>query len=420
MKFGIPTQKNIYTRGMSGHKPKVPVDYKRLKKQAKSKMSKEAWAYVAGGAGAETTMASNRNAFNNYRFKAGMMKASSDIDMRISLFGRTYDSPLMIAPVGVLEMAHPNGDLAVARACKTQKVPMVFSNQSSYSMEDCAQEMGDCPRWFQLYWSKSDALVQSFISRAEECGCEAIAVTLDTTSLGWRPRDLDLGFLPFLRGMGLAQYTSDPVFQSIVKENMKQPDVSQTRPSINFQSIRNIIGLCRRYPGSFISNLTTGRAVTAVKTFIDIYMRPELRWEDLERLRDMTSLPIMVKGIQRVEDANRAFDSGVDGIIVSNHGGRQIDGGIGALECLDKILLAHTPDKTILFDSGIRSGADVIKALALGADAVLIGRPYVYGLAVNGQEGVESVLRYFLAEIELQLSLMGIDRLERLDRSVFK
>ncbi len=226
--------------------------------------------------------------------------------------------------------------------------------------------------------------------------------------------------LPFLVGQGIAQYSSDPVFRKIVEENRNQPqDPSGMKPPVNIHTLRNLIRLCKNYPGTFFENIRSGRALTAVRTFIDIYMRPELRWEDMKRLRKMTSLPILVKGIQTVEDAKLAFHAGVDGIIVSNHGGRQIDGGTGALNCLDNIISNVGRDQNILFDSGIRSGADVIKALALGAKAVLIGRPYVYGLAIDGEAGVEAVLRNFLSEIELQLSLMGIDSVHHLDRNVF-
>ena len=418
MKYGVPVQKKIYTYGMAGRKPVVPVDYDNLEQKAREKLSPEAYAYVAGGAGRETTLSANRTAFEDYKLKAHMMNAASEVDMRVNIFGYKYDTPLLVAPIGALELVHSLADVAVARACTEIGIPMIFSNQASCSMEDCSLEMGDSPRWFQLYWSKSDELVQSFVRRAEQCHCHAIVVTLDTTSLGWRPRDLNLGYLPFLRGMGLAQYSSDPVFEKIVEQNIKNKDDSE-RPPINLHTLRNVFGLCRRYPGSFWTNLRSGRALSAVKTFIDIYMRPELRWTDLDRLRQKTKLPILVKGIQTIDDARKAFDSGADGIVVSNHGGRQIDGGVGALTCLDAIANSGLLRGPVLFDSGIRSGTDVIKALALGADAVLVGRPFVYGLALDGQKGVEAVLLNILSELELQLSLMGIARIEDLDRKVF-
>lgn len=417
MKYGVITQKARYTSGMAGKKPKVPVDFNKLEEKAKAFLSKKAFAYVAGGAGTEKTIKANQTVFDEYQFKCPMMQSTPSVDLQISLFGKRYDTPLLAAPIGVLDLAFKDGDLAVARACSKLCIPMIFSNQASSPMEECSRIMANGPRWFQLYWSKSDKLVQSLVERAERCNCEAIVVTLDTTSLGWRPRDLDLGYLPFLHGKGIAQYSSDPIFQEIVRKNQgKTNNDNNSKPPVNLTTVWNLLKLCHHYPGSFWNNLRSGRALTAVKTFIDIYMRPELRWEDLKRLRAMTSLPVIVKGIQTAADARLAFDHGVNGIIVSNHGGRQIDGGVGALTCLDEIIQELGSDKTVLFDSGIRSGADVIKALALGANAVLIGRPFVYGLAIDGQSGVEAVLINFLAEIELQLSLMGVDSVVKLDR----
>lgn len=417
MQYGVPSQKRIYLKGMAGRKPPVPVDHEELEQAARSKLSAEAYAYIAGGAGAGKTMKENRKAFDRYLLEARMMESAPEVDLSINILGKTYPTPLLAAPVGVLELAHSRADIAVAEACTRLGIPYVFSSQASVDMESCAAVMKKGPRWFQLYWSKSDDLVRSFVGRAERCGCEAIVVTLDTTSLGWRPQDLDLAYLPFLRAMGLAQYSSDPVFQSIVEENLRNPPSEKSEtPAMNLTTLRNIIRLCQNYPGGFFKNLISGRALTAVRTFIDIYMRPELRWEDLARLREMTRLPILVKGIHVPEDVEKAMDAGVSGVIVSNHGGRQIDGGVAALDALDRIGEKYKGKIPLLFDSGIRTGADVIKAIALGADAVLIGRPYVYGLSIAGPAGVEAVFRFLLAETELQLSLMGIPRIGDLSR----
>lgn len=417
MKYGVPSQKSIYLKGMAGEKPLVPVRYKRLEEMAEAKLSAEAFAYIAGGAGAGKTIKANRKAFDDYQLKANMMRSVSEVNLSITLLGRKYKTPLLAAPIGVLELAHREADVAVGKACSRLGIPMIFSNQASVDMETCVRSMEDGPRWFQLYWSKSDELVESFVQRAERCGCEAIVVTLDTTSLGWRPMDLDLAYLPFLRAMGLAQYSSDPVFQSIVDHNLRNPsNENPDSPAVNLITLRNIIRLCHHYPGGFFKNLFSKRALTAVRTFIDIYMRPELRWEDLHRLRAMTSLPIWVKGIHAIEDVEKALEAEVSGIIVSNHGGRQIDGGIGALYALDEIAKEYKDKVPILFDSGIRTGADVIKAMALGADGVLIGRPYVYGLGLAGEKGVESIFQFLLSEIELQLSLMGISSVKELSR----
>ncbi len=418
MKYGVPAQKFIYSRGMAGKIPRLPIDFESLQSKARKVMKPEAYAYVAGGAGRGTTMVANQEAFETYQLKASMMKAVQEVDLRVNVLGAEFITPLLTAPIGALDLVHPQGDKAVARACNHLNIPMVFSCQASHSMEVCSEELGHTPRWFQLYWSKSDELVESFVSRAQRTGCSAIVVTLDTTSLGWRPRDLNQGYLPFLRGMGLAQYSSDPVFENILRQRMLKKN-NDPKPSVTFKTLSNVFGLCRNYPGGLWNNLRSGRALAAVKTFIDIYMRPELRWTDVQRLRKMTTLPIVLKGIQTVDDANKAFDFGADGIVVSNHGGRQIDGGTGALKCLDVITQNIEGRGTVLFDSGIRGGADVIKALALGADAVLIGRPWVYGLALDGQRGVEAVLGYFLAELELQLSLMGVKSVQELDRSIF-
>ena len=418
MKYGVPTQKKIYLKGMSGEKPLVPVQYDRLEEMAEQKLSAEAFAYIAGGAGTGRTIKANRQAFEDYMLQAEMMSSVPDVDLSISLLDKKYKTPLFAAPIGVLELAHREADRGVAKACAHLDIPMIFSNQASVDMETCAGAMGDHPRWFQLYWSKSDELVESLVQRAERCGCEAIVVTLDTTSLGWRPMDLDLAYLPFLRGMGLAQYSSDPIFQSIVEHRLQNPSAEKGEaPAVNLTTVKNLIRLCHHYPGGFFNNLFSKRALTAVRTFIDIYMRPELRWSDFHRLREMTSLPIWAKGIHAVEDVEKAVKAGVSGIIVSNHGGRQIDGGEGALHALDRIAKQYKGEISILFDSGIRSAADVIIAMALGADGVLLGRPYVYGLTLAGEKGVELVFRFLLAEIELQLSLMGISAMKELSRN---
>lgn len=416
MNLGVATQKEIYLKGMSGQKPVIPTGFSELEALAKKKMSAEAFAYVAGGAGLESTVRANREAFEHFRLKAKMMVTPSEVDYSVELFGKKHSSPIFAAPVGALELAHDEADLAVAKACSRLRIPMIFSNQASVDMETCAKMMGTSPRWFQLYWSKSDDLVRSLVSRAEKCGCEAIVVTLDTTRLGWRTRDLDLAYLPFIRAQGLAQYSSDPVFRKIVKERLKNPPVDNgPKPKVNLTTILNLFKVCRNYPGKFFHNLKSGEALMAVRTFTDIYMRPELRWEDLKRLREMTSLPILVKGIHDVEDAKSAVAAGVDGIIVSNHGGRQIDGGCGALFALEMISNELKNAVPLLFDSGIRGGADVIKALCLGAKAVLVGRPMAYALATGGSTGVEELFRNLLAETELQLSLMGVDKLEKLN-----
>jgi lactate 2-monooxygenase len=391
---GLVRQTAIYLGGVSGRRPRVPVDAGRLEEKAEELMRREAFAYVAAGAGGEGTLRANREAFHRWRIVPRMLRDVSQRDTGIELFGRRLDSPFLLAPIGVLELAHRQADLAVARAARAEGVPMIFSSQASRPMEACAQELGDSPRWLQLYWSSSDELVESFVSRAEACGCEAIAVTLDTTILGWRPRDLEPAYLPFLRGKGIAQYTSDPVFRRLASEGA-DPDGPQPRPTLS--ALRTLFQVRRA------SDL--GRS--AVQRFIQVYSRPSLTWDELPFLRDRTRLPILLKGILHPDDARRALDAGVDGIVVSNHGGRQVDGAVATLDALPGVVEVVAGRVPILLDSGMRGGADAFKALALGATAVLIGRSYVYGLALAGEEGVREVIQNHKAEFDLTMGLSG-------------
>ena len=367
-------------------------------------MAPEAFAYVAAGAGTEDTVAANRAAFARRRIVPRMLRDVSDRDTSVELLGRRLESPFMLAPVGVLELAHPDADLAVARAARATGVPMVLSNQASKPMEECAEALGDSPRWFQLYWSTRDELVASFAQRAERSGCEAIVITLDTTMLGWRPRDLTPAYLPFLRGKGIAQYTSDPVFQRLMAEDGGE-DTPTPRP--NLKAVKTLVDMTRAYPDGFLKTLGSGQGRAAVQKFVQIYSRPSLTWEQLPFLREHTSLPIVLKGILHPEDAARAVEAGMDGIIVSNHGGRQVDGAIATLDALPAVVKAVADRIPVLLDSGVRSGADAFKALALGARAVLIGRPYVYGLAIAGQDGVQAVLDHCRADFDLTMGLAG-------------
>lgn len=404
--IGRARQTEIYVRGLSGEGPAVPVDFCKLEARAKAAMSPEAFAYVAGGAGMERTMAANRQGFDRWSIVPRMLRDVSHRDTSVQIFNTRYNSPYMLAPIGVLEMAHPQADLAVARAAHRENVPMIFSNQASVPMEECAREMGETPRFFQLYWSVSNDLVRSLVRRAERSGCEAIVVTLDTTLLGWRTRDLDEAYLPFLRGKGIAQYTSDPVFRKLLQEDELDQEIGPER-RVNLSTIRVLLELAGNYPDGFLKSLTSGEPLAAVRKFTGIYSRPSLTWEDLSFLRECTDLPIVLKGICHVEDAKLAREYGMDGIVVSNHGGRQVDGALSSIEALPAIAEAVGEDLTIFFDSGIRTGADTFKALALGADAVLLGRPYVYGLAAGGEEGVAQVLRNFKADFDLTMGLAG-------------
>ena len=293
------------------------------------------------------------------------------------MLGTRSPAPFLLAPIGVLSIVHPEGEVGVARAAASSGVPLILSSAATHSLEEVAGTA--CPRWFQLYWVNDRDICASFVERAESNGYSAIVVTLDTLTLGWRPRDLRLAYLPFLDGEGCGQFFSDPVFRSRLD---KPPDDD---------------------------------LLTAAATMLATFPNLGLTWDDLDWLRSRTSLPLLVKGVLSAEDAQRALDHGCDGVIVSNHGGRQVDGAVAALDALVEVRDA-LPDAVVLMDSGIRRAADVLKAVALGADAVLLGRPYAYALAVGGQRGVEELIQNLMAEIDLNLALMGGTAVRDLDR----
>ncbi|HMV10310.1 MAG TPA: lactate 2-monooxygenase [Cyclobacteriaceae bacterium] len=409
-------QREIYLNGFAGKKFSVKVSFEKLERKARKKMSREAFAYIAGGAGAEATLQANRNAFDQWQIVPRMLNDVSRRDTSIELFGQRLPAPLLFAPVGVLEMVHAKADIAVAKAAARLQLPYIFSNQASRPMEACAEVMGNSPKWFQLYWSKSNDLVLSFLQRAERCGCKALVVTLDTTLLGWRTRDLDVAYLPFLEGKGIAQYTSDPVFQKLLDE----PDDSEPiKRKVTLQSVLGLISMVNNYPGNgFFSKLKSGKPLKAVRKFVSIYSNPATTWNDLSFLRQNTKLPIILKGIIHSDDARRALDAGMDGIIVSNHGGRQTDGSIATMDALPKIVEVVQNRIPVLLDSGVRGGADVVKALALGAKAVCVGRPYVYGLAAAGEQGVYEVMRNIMADFELTMALAGCKNIAEINREM--
>ncbi len=413
---GSERQKEIYLNGVRGKRPSLALDYLAIREFAKRKLSKEAFDYVDGGAGREQTILANEVSINSWCIKPKMMRGIQHPNISTHYLNKSFNNPFFLCPIGVLEMLHRQADVAVARAASAVDVPLMISNQASRSMEQIATAT-QAPIFFQLYWSKSDELVQSFLTRAKNSGCLAIVVTLDTVMLGWRARDLRNAFLPFLYSMGMAQYTSDPVFRSLVEQDtqLDLKEAASRRP--NLAQIRSLLKMSRNFPGSTWHNFKTQKPLAFIKKFINIFMRPSLDWSDLSRLRKMTSLPIVLKGIQCVDDAHRAIDAGVEGIIVSNHGGRQIDGAIGSLDALANIG-AKVGDKIdLFFDSGIRSGADAFKALALGAKAVGIGRPYAFALGTGGKVGVQELLKNYLAELELTMVLSGCENLEQINRT---
>ena len=349
--------------------------------RAAEKLEQGPFDYVAGGAGSEATMHANREAFERRRIRPRMLTGNVQRDLSVEVLGTPSAAPFLLAPIGVLGIVHPEADLAVARAAAANGVPIVLSSAASSSMEQVAEEVGDAPRWFQLYWVSDRKIAESFVRRAEASGYGAIVVTLDTLVLGWRPRDLANTYLPFIQGEGCAQFFTDPVFQS------------------------------------YLAAPPEDDVLSAAALMLSTFPNLGLTWDDLDWLRGLTELPLLVKGVLTAEDALAAKERGVDGIIVSNHGGRQVDGAVASLDALVEVRDALGDDATVLVDSGIRGGADVVKAMALGADAVLLGRPYVWGLAVGGQEGVEVVIRQLLAETDLTLALAGGTAIRDLDRS---
>jgi L-lactate dehydrogenase (cytochrome)/lactate 2-monooxygenase len=414
---GRAVQSAVFRAGVYGHRPPVPVHPAALAAAARRRMSAAGWAYVAGGAGAERTMAANAAAFARHRIVPRQMVDVGRRDLTTTLLGRELPAPLLFAPVGALELAvrgpgHAEPELA--RAARALGLPVVISSQASTPMEDTARDLGDAPRWFQLYWSSHDAVVESFVARAEASGAEALVVTLDTHVLGWRPRDLDLGNLPFARGQGIAQYTSDPAFRRLVEARARgllpdghpaQPAGPAPRPTP--AAVRSLLTMARRYPGPTAANLRSPLPRAAVETFLDVFSRSTLTWGDLAWLRRRTGLPILVKGVQHPDDARRALDAGADGVVVSNHGGRQVDNAVASLDALPGVVAAVAGRAPVLFDSGVRTGADLFVALALGADAVLLGRPWVYGLALAGADGVRAVVEHVLAELDITMALAG-------------
>jgi L-lactate dehydrogenase (cytochrome) len=364
-------QNSIYLGGLAGNRPVVPTSPASLREAARRALAEEAFDYLDGSAGAERTAAANLAAFENRRITPRMLSGVTERDLAVTVAGVQLPVPVLAAPVGVLDIVHPDAELAVARACSALGVTMVLSTQSSTPMEAVAEVGG--PRWYQLYWPNVPELADSLVARAEAAGYTALVVTLDTPMLGWRPRDLDRAYLPFLQGRGIANYTSDPVFRSLLPETGTPQEA----------------------------------AMAAVQTFVRVFGTLALTVHDLADLCRRSRLPVLVKGVLHADDAVAAADAGVAGVIVSNHGGRQVDRAAAALDRLPDVATAVGDRCDVLFDSGIRSGADIAVALALGARAVLVGRPYAYGLAAAGEQGVSAVLAHLLAELDITLALTG-------------
>jgi isopentenyl diphosphate isomerase/L-lactate dehydrogenase-like FMN-dependent dehydrogenase len=380
--LGVQRQMEIYLNGVRGQRPARPLAPEELEAQAGAVLPPPAYVYVAGGAGREDTVRANRDAFQRWRILPRMLRDVSRRDLGITLLGRRLPAPVLLAPVGVQSMLHADAELAVARAARSLGVPMVLSSVSATPLETVAETLGDSPRWFQLYWPKDPALAASLVGRAARSGFEAIVVTLDTYLLGWRERDLQLAWLPFAQCQGIANYLTDPVFRAALPAPAEQDPAS------------------------------------AARHFLAVVSNAALTWDDLAWLRRQTRLPILLKGILHPADALEAMKRGVEGVIVSNHGGRQVDGAVASLDALPAVVDAVAGRAEVLFDSGIRRGADVLKALALGARAVLVGRPYCWGLAVGGEQGVRDVLLNLIADFELTLGLAGCSTCAEIHRDL--
>ena len=372
-------QYEIYLRGLTGRRPARSLDWRKLERDAMNLLRRGPRGYIEGGAGLGETMRANREAFDHWRLRPRMLRDVSERSLKRTVLGTELKAPVLLAPIGVQTLAHPEGELAVARGAAEVGVPLVASSAASHTIEQIAGELEGQARWYQLYWPRDRELARSFVGRAEQAGYGAIVVTLDTWLLGWRPADLNEAFLPFLWGEGNRNYLEDPVFRGLLEKP----------PEEDMQA--------------------------AVGQWAWQFANPQVTWEDLAWLRETTELPIVLKGILHPDDAKLAVEHGVQGVLVSNHGGRQVDGAIGALDALPEVVAAVDGQCEVLFDSGIRSGADALKALALGARAVLLGRPYIWGLALGGAEGVVEVLRAFLADLDLAMALSGYANIDEVD-----
>ncbi|MDA0813949.1 MAG: alpha-hydroxy-acid oxidizing protein [Verrucomicrobia bacterium] len=355
--FQTGHQIGIYRRGPRNDADVIPFAVEALEAKARQRLSPEAYDWVSGVAGGGQTARANLSAFERWRIIPRMLCDISERDFGVEVLGQRWPMPYAIAPIGVQAGSHREGEKATARAAASLGIPMIVSTVSTFTLEEVAEASGSGRRWFQLYWPKRDDLTRSLLRRAEEAGYEAIVVTLDTQSLGWRESNLQLAHLPFLSGTGLANYFSDPVFRSMLAKS-PEDDLD-----------------------------------AAVEKYLEVFSELSRTWESISFIKENTSLPVLVKGVQHPDDALRAQDQGIDGIVVSNHGGRQTDGSVSTLEMLPSIVDAVEENVPVLFDSGIRRGCDAFKAIALGARAVLIGRPFMWALAVGGERGVQELMR---------------------------
>jgi lactate 2-monooxygenase len=380
--IGLQVQTDTYAQRNTAPEQRLPFAVEEWEERARGVLSPAAFGYLAGGAGGGDTMRANREAFYNLRIWPRVARDVSERSSAVTVLGTSSPAPFFLAPIGVQGVLHRDAERATARAAAATGVPMVLSTVSSVSLEEIATIMGSAPRWFQLYPGRNREVMVSMVRRAEASGYRAIVVTVDTAMLGWRETDLTHAYLPFLSGEGIANYLADPVFLSLLPKSPRDD------------------------PG----------AVAAA--FLRVFVNTAFGWPEVRFLRDQTRLPLLLKGILHPSDAVLALDHGVDGLVVSNHGGRQVDGAVAALDALPAVVQAVRGRVPILMDGGIRRGADVLKALALGASAVLLGRPYAFALAAAGEEGVTRVIRNLQAQIDLELGLSGCRTIAEIDRSL--
>lgn len=361
------TKEDLLLKNIQGDKP-FPICFEDLEEAVAEKLPAGPYGYIRSGAGGEQSLRNNRKAFTKYSIIPRFLTDVSEPDTSIELFGKKHPTPFLFAPVGMNQMAHEQGELAVVRAAEKLGMPYIQSTVSSYSLEEVADTAPAHTKWFQLYWSTNEEIAYSMAARAENAGFEAIVLTVDTVMLGWREEDVRNQFSPLKLGLARGNYVNDPIFTASLKDE-------------SFES----------YIEGVLANI----------------FHPTLNWENIRELKSRLRVPLLIKGILHPEDARLAIEAGVDGIIVSNHGGRQLDGVIGSLDALPAIVKAVDHRVPVLLDGGVYRGIDALKALALGAAAVCIGRPFVYGLAYDGENGVYQVMQNLYSEFKVSMGLAG-------------
>jgi 4-hydroxymandelate oxidase len=338
---------------------------------AQQRMSHMAWEYINSGAADEITLRWNREAFDRIRLNPRVLRDTSALNTRVKILGQELPFPVILAPTSLHKLAHPEGELATARGASAAGAAMVLSTMSSTTVEDVAKATTH-PLWFQLYVQKDRGFTEHLISRAQACGCKALVVTVDTPLEGARNRQQRARF--------------------------KLPT------GVDFANLRGL-------------EKETSNALDTEKSVFKNLLPDRLTWKDIEWLQSASKVPVLLKGILNADDADIAARSGVAGILVSNHGARNLDTVPATIDALPRITDKVAGRIVVLMDGGVRRGTDVLKAMAYGANAVLIGRPVFYGLATGGADGVTSVINILRHEFEMAMALSGFDSVEKIDRS---